>query len=131
MRLLGILVAGSLLCSSAHAEFFQGNNIYKYCTSDRAIVVKYAAGAIDKSTKDFASIGLFWSHLFKAVEQEKLDSAMQEAKGAVRGYCEPNGVNLAQAADVFCKYLKDNPADRHKAASELLDIALSEAWPCK
>ena len=45
--------------------------------------------------------------------------------------CIPAEATLAQARDVVCKYLRDNPAKRHYNTASSLWLAQSEAWPCK
>jgi len=49
----------------------------------------------------------------------------------IENYCIPAGASLGQAVDVFCKYLKDNPEERHLPASVLAAKSLGLAWPCK
>ena len=45
--------------------------------------------------------------------------------------CIPAESTLAQARDVVCKYLRDNPAKRHYNTASSLWLAQSQAWPCK
>jgi hypothetical protein len=45
--------------------------------------------------------------------------------------CIPEESTMAQARDVVCKYLRDNPAKRHYNTASSLWLARSQAWPCK
>jgi Rap1a immunity proteins len=54
-----------------------------------------------------------------------------QAALAVRGYCVPEGATVHQAADLYCKYLGDNPAQRQLTAAGLLSLALKAGWPCR
>jgi len=45
--------------------------------------------------------------------------------------CIPAASTLAQARDVVCKHLADNPAKRHYNTASLVWTAQSQAWPCK
>lgn len=46
-------------------------------------------------------------------------------------FCPPEGATLQQAADIFAKYLTQNPAIRHRDAFRLARRSLIDAWPCK
>jgi hypothetical protein len=45
--------------------------------------------------------------------------------------CIPAESTLAQARDVVCKYLRDNPAKRHYNTASSVWAAQSQAWLCK
>jgi hypothetical protein len=46
-------------------------------------------------------------------------------------FCPPHGVTIQQAADVFCKHLRDRPEERHTTAAIVFGEAMAKAWPCK
>jgi hypothetical protein len=48
----------------------------------------------------------------------------------VVGYCKPDRITLEQVTDVFCAYLKDNPAKRDGLPAIMFLDALKKAWPC-
>ncbi len=48
----------------------------------------------------------------------------------ISSYCIPDGVSRAQMADVYCKYLGDNPAERHKPSAALFNTSFTKAWTC-
>jgi hypothetical protein len=45
--------------------------------------------------------------------------------------CIPAGSTLAQARDVVCKHLRDNPAKRYYNTASSVWTAQSQVWPCK
>jgi hypothetical protein len=53
----------------------------------------------------------------------------QLRRGSVN-FCMPDEVTGGQAASVVAKYLRDNPAERHKLAAIIVVTALSKAFPC-
>jgi len=46
------------------------------------------------------------------------------------GVCIGEGVQNGQVMDIFVKYLKDHPEQRHYTSSSLFVTSLSEAFPC-
>jgi hypothetical protein len=77
--------------------------------------------------------------LISVGEMQKIDGANEhaymmtksQAALAMRGYCVPEGATVHQAADLYCKYLSDNPAQRQLTAVGLLSSALKAGWPCR
>lgn len=90
------------LPSSAFCNFLDGNEIYEKCASDRRYVQIYSMGIADAFEK--------------------------EAKPY---FCLRDGVKQSQMGDVFCNFLRDNPADRNDDAAGLAGVAFMRAWPCK
>jgi len=45
--------------------------------------------------------------------------------------CTPDGVTVLQATRVVFKYLNDHPAQLHLPEVELIEEALSKAFPCE
>ncbi len=45
--------------------------------------------------------------------------------------CSPAGITKGQLADMMRNWLANNPAQRHRAASVLVNEALGKVWPCK
>ncbi|MBY5440663.1 Rap1a/Tai family immunity protein [Rhizobium leguminosarum] len=123
-----ILAAAMLLAaSSAQADFFNGNDIHKYCKTDINLVTAYVAGWMD-------------SHMFddNLVAMAELTAPDEATKKHVRTYakeirsniCFPDDVTFTQTIDVICKYLDDNPAKRHFSMTGQFLAAYSAAWPC-
>lgn len=45
-------------------------------------------------------------------------------------YCMPDTVTYGQAKDIWTKYMKDNPAERHKLGGVLLMTSMVKSFPC-
>jgi hypothetical protein len=116
-RIVTIIVVGlSILPVRARAldqttTLFSGNRLYEACTSTNAIdgaaCVAYVAGVTDT----------LWQ------VQSELHAAL---------LCNmTHQITTQQLADIVAKYLGAHPELRHFAASGLVGIALTEAFPCK
>jgi len=46
-------------------------------------------------------------------------------------FCIPDGVTPGQLKDLFAKYLKDNPKNRHMSGDVILIHTLKQSYPCK
>ena len=109
--LIALLLCLALPASRAAAEmgagFFDGNDLFEWCTTRDALCTGYVAGISDELTD-------------------------LEAIGAVTvTVCEPKEVKVKQMAEVVTRYLEKHPETRDRQASELVYRALVEAWPCK
>lgn len=119
-----------MLCfsiSTANAGFYTGNDVFLSCSKNRAFIEGYVAGAFDKADSDWIS---FLIALPPPSDKDRDPLLETNSGNLIKGYCNPNGINLSQATDVFCQYLISKPALRHMGADFLLNRALSEAWPC-
>lgn len=94
-------------------------------------VAGYVAGVTDKATIDQMLVTLISVGEVHEKDQPAHMMTKVQAGDAIRGYCAPKGATVQQAADLYCKYLQDNPAQRQKTAIGLLYEALKAAWPCK
>jgi hypothetical protein len=45
-------------------------------------------------------------------------------------YCPPDGITLQQSVDIFIKFLKENPKNRHITARVLFIKAMRGSFPC-
>jgi hypothetical protein len=129
MRLIFCVLAVFAFGGSAHAEY-TGNQLLTVCDNGKEFLRGYVAGFLDKARTDAS---LFVSHFMrdaKAGESVQVPG-LAETLLLIEGYCPQERVSLVQAPDVFCKYLKDNPADRHKPATFLISESLKEVWVCK
>ena len=106
------------------AAAFSGNDILDMCRTNPALVAMYAAGISD--AHDVAV------NNFKLLrESVETDGGVGADFAVIVGhYCRPKGVTVGQAGDVFCKFLRENPARRHYVAAFLFSAAMAEAWPC-
>lgn len=46
-------------------------------------------------------------------------------------FCIPEAVTPGQLKDLFAKYLKDNPKNRHMPGDAILVYTLKQSYPCK
>jgi len=97
-----------LLASPVSYSLVTGNELVEYCKSnDRGIYWGmcrgYIYGVYDRQ---------YW------VEDSKFES------------CPPDGVTIEQMTSVVRKYLTDRPEKLHSAASALVTVGISLAWPC-
>lgn len=88
---------------SGEGFFLTGNSLHESCRSNAA--APYILGMID---------GL----------------RLAEQFGAARKVCIPSGVIGGQLQDVVCRYLADNPSQRHVPATYMAMVALQGAYPC-
>lgn len=87
----------------ASAAFMTGNNLDDLCRNgNRSIVMGYAVGITDF-----------------------LEGTAPEA------ICIPEGVPAKQVVDILCKYVDENPKDRHLSGDYMVILSLSESFPCK
>ena len=93
----------SVLAASAHAEFYDGNEILRRMQSsslvDQAIAVGYVSGVSDT--------------------------------GNNVTHCVPKSVTVGQVHDMVKNYLEANPANRHYTADSLIINLLKSVWPCQ
>ena len=106
--LLGIVVSG--VVSPAWAGFISGNRLHGLCQSeigskDDTYCIGYVTGVVD---------------------------AIKGVGKGINGheFCSPYGITARKLYDVVQKWLDDNPQKRHRIASLLIAMALSETWPC-
>lgn len=118
------------LTSPAIAGFIDGNELYKDCAKDRAFIVSYVAGVIDKQEVDvLAALNLrMAASSLKGAENEWFIRSFNHIS---IGSCVPENVTLKQLGDVVCKWLGANPDARHDSAAVLIGRAFSSSWQCK
>lgn len=96
------MVLGLLFASSAHADFFNGNELLRMIDSQEAVengaAMGYIAGVFD-STRSMT-------------------------------HCAPATVNLRQVKDIVRKKLIVAPEMRDMSAAFYVMLPLSELWPC-
>lgn len=92
-----------LLCGSAHAEFWTGNQLLSKMqdasAGERMFALGYVSGVSDALT------------------------------GVVT--CPPLSVTVGQVNDMVRALLEANPGDRHKSADIFVRAAMQSQWPCK
>ena len=128
-RFLGIVAGTVCMASFAQADFFSGNNLIDSCGIKNDFVGGYVAGVVD-------TVGSVQSTAMDYISNPDNDAVAASGLFAVvlnkiGPFCAPKGMNVAQARAVFCKYLRENPKERHKSAATLVVQSLVEAFPCK
>lgn len=97
MMLLTIPIKTSL----SGGNYFNGNDMYAFATSDdpaeKSLFIGYVSGVMDANTEIL---------------------------------CVPAEVSLQQAADITRKYLEQHPDIRHYAGRGFVILSITEAFPC-
>lgn len=119
------LLALFLSTSTVQADdFFGTGQLQEACDGQPALVTGYVAGWLDKHAFDrFVMTNTMRNHM----DDKRLRGAEKKMRSNV---CMRESATITQAAEAFCKYLKDNPESRRQSAGDSLAAALSKAWPC-
>ena len=113
----GVMAACIAVCVCVSAwpasarGFIDGNKLHDICVeTDERIVgtvcAMYVAGVVDAML------------------------VMKDMIGEQIAFCVPEGVTIGQLVDVFAKYLRDHPEERHLHGAVLVITAVSDAFPC-
>jgi 3-hydroxy-3-methylglutaryl CoA synthase len=129
-----ILAAAAFLVStSAFAvelptrTFFSGNDVYQWCQHNKAIAQDYVGGMYDTAAHAALAIDSMRNFGKSMPNNEaQVDFAIER----VIGFCKPEHATLEQMTDMFCKSLRDNPAQRDGLPAILFNDAGKKAWPC-
>lgn len=95
------IIAALLACSSAHAQFYTGNDLLSRITDD--------------SSSQYHALG------FVMGVHDALDGIV---------FCTSATVTAGQVRDVIKISLERDPANRHKPANTLIANTLQAVWPC-
>jgi hypothetical protein len=96
------IIAALLACSSAHAEFYSGNDLFNRLNGNDA--------------EQFHALGYIMGM------HDALDGVV---------FCSTQTVTAGQVRDLMKMTLERDPANRHKPASALIMNTLQVVWPCK
>ena len=123
---VAFLFSGTL----ASAGSVSGNDLLDACESDSPAGVEHGfclgfiLGAVD---------GLKWGAL-RGIQLASPDEFDSESYNAVTDLalqtCTPEGVESGQVVDIVVQYLAANPQARHHSSRALIQLALSESFPC-
>jgi hypothetical protein len=130
MRIFVIAIIIAATSSGAQAQFYNGNEILQKCQTAIGFVSGYVSGAVDKSFADTTHMSVMFFKLYDKTKHEEQTKSVTESLLDVQGFCVPKDATNGQLADILCKYLRENPAERQKQAAILLDNALKSVWPC-
>lgn len=134
MKAVVALVAMTLLATPSQAGTYNGNELFELCTGNREFMYGYVAGFLDKTVADTLTVATTQMPAGTLTTQNAANaySAMlKDTTNKIAGFCFPEGGTLAQAKDLFCKYLSENPERRHLKGAYLLAVSLRTAWPCE
>jgi hypothetical protein len=98
-----LLIGLLLTCTTAQAQYQNGNNLYADLTGNTITEQMFAMGYI---------VGVTDSFILKEV-------------------CPPRDVTQGQLLDVVTNYLASRPQIRHQPADVLVVLALRQHWPCR
>jgi hypothetical protein len=136
MKAIATAIAFGLAASSACAvelparAFYSGNDVYDLCQTHRIAALAYVAGLYDEAAHAAWVIDGTRITIFSNPQRDLSDRMADYALSRVVGYCVPRAATLDQVTDVFCKYLRDTPEERHGLPPILFSEALTKAWPC-
>jgi hypothetical protein len=121
--------------STASAQEMTGNELLSLCQSNPSLVTGYVTGISEGGSRaTLVVISKYSVGPGDAIKsQEDANAWVSRLKSTTKelqGYCFPSGVTRAQSRGVICKYLQDNPAERHLSGAFLTRVALTKAWPC-
>jgi len=130
------MIAAALLLAAtgAHAElpagsFFSGNDVYDWCQHEPGIALSYTAGQFDAAVHGAYVIDSMRDFSTGAPKEGKNGFLVDFAIKQVAGFCVPEHATPQQITDIFCKYLRETPAERDGLPAIILNKALTQTWP--
>lgn len=122
LSLAAISAALTLSSSPAHADYLNGNDLYKDCRNDDVAYQRGCAffifGVVGEHQRLTSTVN-YW-----AIREDPPKPQLSYA------FCLRDRVTGGQLVEVVTQYLQDNPANRDSPATALVIAALAEAWPC-
>jgi hypothetical protein len=100
---LAVLMTEASAQTDSIRGYVSADTLHEWCQQQPARAMYYVAGVLDALTLNPSNAPV----------------------------CIPAESTLAQARDVVCKHLRDNPAKRYFNTASSVWTAQSEAWPCK
>ncbi len=109
MRRLALVLGFLCVSTDCFGFYLNGNKLHELClTKEKSSTVRM---------------------MLRAYSMGIVDASAAYAKGN-RHFCVPDGVVGDQVTDVVCKYLVENPSQRHSEAGDIATAALLTTWPC-
>ena len=105
-----LMLAAGLTAMPAHATFYTGNHLAKYCAKD-------ASSFLD---------GGCTGYIMGVAERLEYDHMVEYGTE-----CMPDSATIGQVRKVFVAYLDDNPTQLHNGAHYLIYNALIEGFGCE
>jgi hypothetical protein len=127
-RGLALVLSGAVALTATQAKaIFDGNDVYRWCRTNKSMAVAYSAGILDQS----ARISFTLDTTVRPPRPDvRIDSVLDLASKLLVGYCIPDQATMEQVTDVLCDYLRDTPGERHVPAAYLFQHAMQKVWPC-
>jgi hypothetical protein len=110
--LKAVILAANLVSLPAWGAFWTGQKLVEMMRHDE----RFVAGQADAAF----GAGSFFGYVI----------GIHDALDRRRRICTPNGVKVDQIVAVASKYLKDHPEKWNEPASDVVTVALGEAFPC-
>jgi len=107
-------------------SFFNGNDVYQWCQTDKTLAQGYVVGVYDMAAH--AAYSIDGMRHFGAIPNN--DAEVDRVSDRVADFYKPEHATVEQMTDVFCAHLKNKPAERHGLPSTIFNEALKQAWPC-
>lgn len=105
--LVALISPTGAIAENTSGAFFNGNDLHDRCQNSESFTRGFVAGVND---------AFYASSVHENIKTLRL--------------CSPTDSDLEQLTDVVCKYLSDNPAERHYNAALLIREILTETYPC-
>jgi hypothetical protein len=98
-----LIAIAALVCGTAHAEYFTGNDIQRW----------------SEETTNNISWGMMYGYIAGVADT-----------GQAAVFCIPQNVRLQQIVDLVKNHVAGNPATRHLSADNIIIYVLKQTWPC-
>jgi hypothetical protein len=129
------LAVGSLLWAATPAAaqyFLSGNQLYEYCAHSNGnyshgLLDGFVIGVLEKAYHDRTAV----LHFTPSKPTTDLSASTEFGAamlGSVGVFCIPSKPDPKQLTDVFCKYLRDHPEERHLGGSTLVVRSMTKGF---
>ena len=120
--------------STAVAQYFlSGNQLYEYCANSNTRVSSFfldgfIIGVLEKTYHDQKAV-LDFTPSKPDTGSAAYGEFFATVLGGIGVFCVPAKPNPKQLVDMFCKYLRDNPEERHLGGSTLVVASMEKGFP--
>ena len=122
-RILGLVLV--LLIASAIEP-----NVHTARADEDTMSGSFLLVSCELTIKNFGANGSAETH-FEAYRDGWCRGVVAGVDGASPNICPPAQVTMGQEIRVATKYLQDHPEALHRRGPELVELALSSAFPCQ
>jgi hypothetical protein len=133
MKTLKVLSCLILSIAPASAQTYSASQLNQYCLSNKALVIGYVAGILDKAEIDSRVLIDFYLQTYdvsKTKERiEKDKRKIIESFDAV-DVCHSMETSIEHEVELLCKFVEGNPDRLQEAPAELLRLALRAESTC-